>query len=151
MKIKALTPSISSLPAVAMSAWQQKIHASLLQPIYKGGKKPWRSKNGNAPMFLISALEEKKTRSGGGGSENCSRFNVMKHNICDRLRSGREDLAVIRAVQWCCCCFVDALVSVSLGPMKDELTRALLSHLPTAKAAHPGRGGDTFIPSLSWF
>lgn len=65
------------------------------------------------------------------------RCNVMKHNSCDRLRSGREDVDVIGAVRWCCCCCcVDALVGVSLGPVKDELTRAL-SCLPTPKDGSP--------------
>lgn len=41
----------------------------------------------------------KKKKKEDGGVKTALRFNVMKHNICDRLRSGREDVAVIRAVQ----------------------------------------------------
>lgn len=142
MKTKTLTLSVSSLPAVAMSclpAWQQRIHASLptLQPIYKEKKKPWHSKNVNAPIYLTSALEKNPRDPGEKKMKTVLRCNVMKHNSCDRLRSEREDVDVIRAVRWCCCCCcVDALVCVSLGPVKDELTRAL-SCLPTPKDGSP--------------
>lgn len=144
MKTQTLNLSISSLPAVAMSclpAWQQKIHASspTVQPIYREKKKkPWHSKNVNAPIYLASALEKNKTRDPREKKMKLvSRCNVMKHNSCDRLRSGREDVDVIGAVRWCCCCCcVDALVGVSLGPVKDELTRAL-SCLPTPKDGSP--------------
>lgn len=104
-------------------------------------KKPWHSINVKAPIYLTSALEKTKQRrflEEKKIMKSVLRFNVIKHNSSERLRSGWEDVDVIRAVRWwcCCCCCLDALVCVSLGPVKDALTRAL-SYRPIPKDGSP--------------
>lgn len=135
-KTKAPMPCFSSNTCRSLAflaAWQQEIHATFAFPaamLQRGEKKPWHSKNVNAPICLNSALEKNKhktklTRDPRGKMKQVLRFDVTKHNSSEEWTGRRVD--VVRAVRWCC---MDALVCVNLGPVKDAFTRAL-SHLPT--------------------
>lgn len=65
-KTKAPMPCFSSNTCRSLAflaAWQQEIHATFAFPaamLQRGEKKPWHSKNVNAPICLNSALEKNK-------------------------------------------------------------------------------------------
>lgn len=57
-------------------------------------KKPWHSENVNVPIYLNSALKKKKNKTKGdpgGKMKQVLRFNVIKYNSSDGLRSEQED------------------------------------------------------------
>lgn len=127
---------------------KKKCHGTAKMEMHQSTQpQPWKKKpdNNNNNKTSENRHLERKTM----------KLSALQRNSCNRWRRGREDVDVFRAAQRCCCCCccwcdcMDALVCGGLGPERDASTRALSCHpQPSRMAAHPGRRGHTFIPSL---